>query len=267
MSAARPSGRFATRRRVLRGALSLAGTASAGSTGAAAAAPAAPAAAVLKVVIFALVPFGMLDVAGQPAGVAVELQKALAQESGLPMAIQLVPYPRAIAMVAAGDADLVFSFQNQQLQAHAHTLGMIASGDVVVVGRAGSRYGSRADLRGKKLGHIRGAHYDAQLQSDPAIARYEAVSYEQMVKMLVEGRFDAVLGARLSILHTLRLLGMPRGRLGPELVVGRRDMLVHYANKRYDPQIAARLERALAAMRARGTAAALMKPYEDGSAP
>lgn len=88
-----------------------------------------------------------------------------------------------------------------------------------------------------------------------------------MVKMLLEGRFDAVLGARLSILHTLRLLGVPREKLGPELAVGKRDILVHYADQRYDPQVAARLERALAAMRARGAAAALLKPYGDGRLP
>ncbi|WP_377705666.1 substrate-binding periplasmic protein [Pseudoduganella sp. UC29_71] len=272
MTAARQQRRFASRRGALRAVLAAAVL---GQRAAAAPAlPASPPGAMppliakpLKVVIFALVPYGMPDAAGQPSGVLVELQKQLAQESGLPMEMQLVPYPRAMAMVAAGDADLVFSFPNQQLQQHARALGAIASGDVVVIGRAGSRYATAADLRGKKLAHIRGALYDAQLQSDPGIGRYEAISYEQMVKMLLEGRFDAVLGARLSILHTLRLLGVPREKLGPELAVGKRDILVHYADQRYDPQVAARLERALAAMRARGAAAALLKPYGDGRLP
>ena len=220
----------------------------------------------LKVVTFALVPFGMLDAAGMPAGVTVDLQQQLALESGLAMENLIVPYPRAVAMIISGEADLLLSFDNAKLRAHARQLGAVASGEIVVMGRAGSSYASLADLRGKTVGHIRGAEYDVVLQSDPAVAKHETVSYEQSVRMLLEGRFDATLGVRLSLLHTLRQLGVPRAKLGPELVLGRRDIVVHYSSKRYDPQVAAALTRALAVMRQRGAAAAAMKPYEDGSA-
>lgn len=249
------------RRLVLRtgGALALAGTLPLALPRAQALAPARP----LKVISFALAPFGMLDAAGMPAGVTVDMQKLLAQESGLAMDIAIVPYPRAVAMMVSGEADLVFSLPNPQLLAHARSLGGIASVDIVAIGRAGSRYASVADLRGKTLGHIRGAMYDDALQSDPAVRLHETTTYEQALRMLLEGRFDAALGVRLCLLESLRLLGVARTRLGPALEISRRQMQVHYANKRYDPQVAATLSRALAALRQRDTGAALLKPYED----
>lgn len=269
MSAARPSGRFATRRLVLRaGMASCAGVLPAaaqrpqpGKTGQSA--QSAPPVRPLKVVIFNLVPFGMPDASGQPAGMTVDFQKQLAAESGLAMELQLVPYPRAIAMLVAGDADLLFSFSNPQLLEHARQLGVIGGAEIVVQGLAGSRFASAADLRGKRVGHIRGAQYDVQLQADPAVTRYETVSYEQTVRMLLEGRFEAALGVRLCLLYTLRQLGVPRHRLGPELVLRKGDLMAHYSNKRYNPQTAAALVRALAVLRERGTVAALFKAYEE----
>ncbi|MYN06357.1 substrate-binding periplasmic protein [Pseudoduganella aquatica] len=263
MSGARPSRKFAGRRLVLR-----AGAAAGLAAGVSAAMgqPSKPPAP-LKVVAFSLVPFGLLDASGRPAGMIVDFQKLLAAESGLAMDVQVVPYPRAVAMMVAGDADLLFSFPNAQLREHAHSLGVIGHVDVVVMGLAGSRYGSAEELRGKRVGHIRGAEYDMALQSDPAVARYETVTYEQTVRMLLEGRYDAMLGVRPSFLYTMRRLGVPRQKLGPELVLRKGELLLHYSNKRYKPQTAATLVRALAALRERGALAALFKAYEDGGMP
>jgi ABC-type amino acid transport substrate-binding protein len=263
MSGARPLRKFARRRLVLR-----AGAAAGLAFGVpfAAAEPSKPP-AVLKVAVFSLVPYGLLDSSGQPAGMMVDFQKQLAAESGVAMEVAVVPYPRAVAMMVAGDADLLFSFPNPQLREHAHQLGVIGTADVVVMGLAGRRFGSAEELRGKRVGHIRGAEYDIALQSDPAVARHETVTYEQTVRMLLEGRYDAMLGVRPSFLYTMRRLGVPRQKLGPELVLRKGELLLHYSRKRYQPQTAAALVRALASLRERGALAALFKAYEDGGMP
>lgn len=269
MSGARPSRKFATRRLVLRAGAVLAAGLDAGVAAglpAVAGEPSRPPAP-LRVVAFSLVPFSLLDASGQPIGLIVDFQKMLAAESGLAMELQVVPYPRAVAMMVAGDADLLFSFPNAQLRGHAHQLGLIGHADVVVMGLAGSRYGSAEELRGKRVGHIRGAEYDMSLQSDPAVARYETVTYEQTVRMLLEGRYDAMLGVRPSFLYAMRRLGVPRQKLGPELVLRKGELLLHYSNKRYKAQTAATLVRALASLRERGALAALFKAYEDGGMP
>lgn len=217
----------------------------------------------LKIATFTLEPFCMLDQQGNASGLVVELQRQLAQESGVALDSVVVPYPRAMAMVVAGDVDLVCSFSNPQLRRHARELGAISGGEVVLVARAGTQFASVAELRGKTVGYIRGAEYDQALQADPAIGRYETISYEQTIRMLLTGRFDAALGVRLSLHHALRRMGLGRELLGPELLLSRRDMLLHYADKTYNPILAAQLRRALDALRARGVLAAALQSYEQ----
>jgi len=218
---------------------------------------------VLKIASYALEPFCMLDEHGQPYGLSIDLLRLLEQESGITMVNMVMPYPRAMAMIASGKMDLVFSFSNSQLRSHAREIGPISYGDVVVMARAGTQFASTAELHGKTMGYIRGAEYDLALQSDPAIGHYETISYEQTVRMLLKGRFDAALGVRLSLLNTLHRMGLTRDTLGPELPVTRRDMIVHYSAKTYDAHIAAELQRGLASLRARGALASVLKSYEQ----
>jgi hypothetical protein len=82
--------------------------------------------------------------------------------------------------------------------------------------------------------------------------------------MLLAKRFDAALGVRLSFLGTIRRLGLARDQFDPLLVLRRREMLAHYSLKHYDPLMAARLEKALAALRSSGVMATLYKPYDGG---
>lgn len=215
----------------------------------------------LRLACFSLFPFAMQSAAGQAQGITVALAALLSRESGVPIEVLVVPYPRAVAMTVSGECDLMFGFSNPQLQRAAHPLGVVAVGDVVLLGRAGIPLTERADLRGKMVGHARGAEYDEEIQHDPAIRNYETVSYEQTVRMLLIGRLDAALGVRVSLLGTIRQLGLPRERFGPMLILSRRQMLLHYSARTYVAQTAAKLEHALTHLRERGAIAALYRPY------
>lgn len=249
------------RRRLLGAA---AGVALALSAALAGAAEARGAPRVLKVVTIAVIPYGMLDAQGKPAGLLVELADRLAQESGWPIENVVVPYARAVAMVVSGEADLMLSFINPSLLANARQLGSVSSSDIVIVGRAGTHFASLADLRGKTVGHIRGAEFETGLLAEHGVFHYETSSNELVLKMLMEGRLDAALGVRLGFFATLRQLGIARERLGSVLTLGRRHTLVHYSNKRYDPQVAADLVRAIDAMREQDAGTRIMNKYENG---
>lgn len=224
----------------------------------------ARAAAPLRVVTLGVEPFGWVDAAGHAAGLFIDLAASLSRESGIPLLNTVAPYPRAVAMMKRGDADLMISIPNSKLDQVAQPLVFLFKGDIVVVGRAGTRYNSLADLRGKTVGQIRGAEYVQAFLDDAAIVKHETITTEQTVKMLLEGRFDAAIGFRHSILYTLRSMKLSRDKLGPALLVAQRDVSMYVARSVRDPGVVAALVKAMTALRERGVVRDLLERYFGG---
>src|SRR5471032_1193915 len=225
---------------------------------------AAAAAAPLRVVTLCIEPFGSFDAAGRAVGVYVDLADSLSRESGIVFTNTVVPYSRAMAMMANGDADLVFSIPNSKLDQVARPLLALFKGDIVVIGRAGTRYNSLAELRGKMVGQVRGAEYAQAFVDDPAIAKHDTVSTEQTMRMLLEGRFDAAIGFRHAMFYSLRAMKVPRERLGPTLLLQQRDVSIYLARSVRDPAVAAALLKAGTALRDRGVIRDLVERYFGG---
>lgn len=224
----------------------------------------APPSAPLRLVALGVAPFGMVAANGSVSGVFVDLAHLLAKESGLAIDATVVPYPRALAMTTSGEADLLISITNSRLDKVVRPLATILKGDIVAVGRAGSRFNSLADLRGKVVGHIRGAEYVAAFDADPAILKHETSTIEQTVRMLVEGRYDAAIGFRDSMLYALRELGLPRDKLGPMLDLGQRDVHLYMSQRSSRQDAAPRLAHAAEALRDKGSIKALQERYIAG---
>ena len=221
----------------------------------------------LRLIILNLPPFGMFDGAGHAAGINPDLAVLLSRESGIALESMMVPYPRAMAMMASGEGDLVISISNSHLDALVRPLAYVFSGEVVVIGRPGLRLNSLADLRGKVVGHIRGAEYLPAFDSDDAIHKHETISYQQSVQMLLEGRYDAMIGFRPAIFYTLRSLGKPRSVLGPVLHVGEREVALYISRKAARQEAAEPLARAMNALRERGAVKAVLDRYFGALAP
>src|SRR5471030_85895 len=225
---------------------------------------AARAAAPLRVVTLGIEPFGWLDAAARPAGMYVDLAASLSRESGIAFTNTVVPYPRAMAMMANGEADLVFSIPNSRLDLAAQPLVALFKGDVVVVGRAGTRYASLADLHGKMVGQIRGAEYVPAFLADPAISKHETISTEQTMRMLLEGHLDAAIGFRHAMFYALRSMKVGRERLGPTLLLTQLDVFMYLARSIRDPVIAATLLKAMTALHDRGVVKDILERYFGG---
>lgn len=224
----------------------------------------ATALAPLRVVTLSIEPFGLLDAAGHAAGMYVDLAVSLSRESGIAFINTVVPYPRAMAMMVSGEADLVFSIPNSKLDQAAQPLAQLFKGDIVVVGRAGTRYNSLADLRGKMVGQIRGAEYVQAFVADPAISKHETISSEQTMRMLLEGRLDAAIGFRHAMFYALRSMKVSRERLGPTLLLSQLDVSMYLARSIRDPAVGATLVKAMAALRGRGVIKDLLERYFGG---
>ncbi|MES2128987.1 MAG: transporter substrate-binding domain-containing protein [Pseudomonadota bacterium] len=218
----------------------------------------------LRVATLAVPPFGMLD-HGVYKGAYIDIMDAISLDTGLHFDHTLAPRARSIALVASGEADLTAGFDNAQLRQQARHVVSIAELEVVVVGRAGVRFGSLAELRGKTVGQIRSAEYDAAFNADQSIRKFETATLQQALGMLLEGRLDAVIGVRPSIQYTMRKEGMARQRFGEMLHVHHLPVWLHYSAKTYDAAIAETLRAAVVRLRENGTTERIIRRYMEGS--
>jgi ABC-type amino acid transport substrate-binding protein len=215
----------------------------------------------LRAVIVGVAPFGMVDAQGRAAGIHAEVIARAMQRCGLRIDSTVAPHPRAMAMLASGEADLMFGLRSSAIDRLAHAFSPIYDSEAIVVGLAGLRLRGLADLHGKTVGHIRGTLYDMAVINDDAIAKYGTTTTEQALAMLREGRFDAVMGSRLTIGYSLEAMHIPRSALGTPLVLGRVQSWAHYAYRHYDPAVATRLADCFAGLRARGDIAQIVRRY------
>jgi ABC-type amino acid transport substrate-binding protein len=211
--------------------------------------------------IIGVPPYGMNDAAGHAGGIQADIAAGLARECGMRIEASIVPNPRARLMLASGEADLMLAIQSPALTAVARPLEWTFLADVIVIGRAGTALRSRADLRGKTLGHMRGTQYDEEVATDGAVGEYETATPAQTMAMLLQGRYDGVLGIRTTLFYTIRSMQIPRSKLGPVLQLRQTESWLHYSNKHYDPLIAARLQKCLATMRRRGDIETVIRRY------
>jgi ABC-type amino acid transport substrate-binding protein len=220
-----------------------------------------PALRQLRAVTLGVAPYGIRGKDGSSRGLFSDLLQLLAQRSGLAISNTVVPYPRAMAMMASGEADLLIAINNTTLDKIAAPLALAFKSEVVAVGRAGSRYASLADLRGKTVAHIRSAEYNAEFEHDALIRKYETSSIDQTLRMLLEGRVDAAVGFRDSLLYTLREMGLARERLGAPLPMGERSVWIHLSRRVQDAEIATTLLQAMDGLRHNGAVDELLKQY------
>lgn len=214
----------------------------------------------LRVAVIDVAPWALRDQHGRAGGVFIDLARQLAQASGVGLELLVVPYPRAIAMLAASDADIMFSVGGDALQRVALPVATLADDDIILIARAGERLQSLADLRGKTVGHVRGAEYDAAFSADPAIIKYATSNYEQDVRMLLLKRIDAAIGVRTGLQYAARLQGADRGSL-QALLLRRTQISLYLARRHADPRLAEQLRAACAMLYQRQAMRQLVRLY------
>ncbi|WP_295999378.1 ABC transporter substrate-binding protein [Rugamonas sp.] len=220
----------------------------------------------LRMVALGIEPFGQLDKAGLASGLAVDLADSVSRESGIVITSSVAPYQRALAMMSSGLADIMITISNSRLEQVATPLATFFKGDVVVVGRAGTRFHSLADLRGKMVGQIRGAEYVEAAIADAGIIKHETSSLEQTMRMLLEGRYEAAIGFRGAMFYVLRTMNVPREKLGATLLLSQPDVWLYLSRKVQEPAINAALIKAANALRERGAVKELLAHYFGGLA-
>lgn len=218
----------------------------------------------LRAVALAIPPFATLDASGRKTGLFVEAMELIARESRRQIEITLAPYARAIAMLRSGEADLMISTSNSAIAQAAEPMGMLWTTEVIAIARPGLKLDSLQDLRGRTVGMLRGSDYGAAFLDDREYRKHEITDQLQGLRMLLEGRLDASVGTRLAVFHSMRLLGVPRERLGGTLAVQSREIHLHLSSHHFDESLATELRRAVQELRSSGRADALLAKYLAG---
>lgn len=206
----------------------------------------------------------MLDASGRKTGLFVEAIELIGRESQRQIEITVAPYARAVAMLRSGEADLMIATSNSAIAGTAEPMGMLWTTEVIAIGRAGVKLEGLQDLRGRTVGMLRGSDYGAAFLDDREYRKHEITDQLQGVRMLLEGRLDASIGTRLALFHAMRLLGVPRARLGATLAVQSREIHLHLSRHNADEALATELRRAVHELRSSGKADALLAKYLAG---
>jgi len=219
-------------------------------------------AAPLRMVVIELMPWAGRRKDGQLDGAAVDMAALLSSISGLPIVTRAVPYARAIAMLASGDADLMLAVDATAEAGLPAPLATVGAEDVVIIGKRGARHANPDELCGHQVALLRRARFALSLPS--CVRRYETSSYEQGLHMLLQGRLDGVAGVRATMDYAIRHLGLKAADLDEALVIGQANISLYLSAKAAAmPAVAARLQQACRQVQRQKKMPALIAQYRQ----
>lgn len=206
-------------------------------------------------------PFGYLDRNGQPTGIMYEIGNRIAEEAGMPYVNAVVPYARTVFDLERGESDFVIRYTNEKLEKVAIQVATIVSLPTIILAPAGSRFRTLADLRGKTVGVVRGGRFDDVFDADGEIMKIDTNNYEQTLRMMMAGRFDAGIGSNVGLYFNAERAGIRREQLAPPLVLGEKHFYLHFSRKTADAETIAAVTEAVKRLQARGEIRRIIQKY------
>jgi polar amino acid transport system substrate-binding protein len=208
-------------------------------------------------------PFGYVGPDGKETGLIYEISNKIAQTAGFTYTNILAPYPRTIINLENGSADFVIRYTNTQLEKIAQPVGSIIGFQTIILGNKGSHFKSLEDLHGKTIGKIRGGFFDNQIDADKKIEKYEAQDYDQLFKMLLAKRYDAIIGSTIGLYSNAKRMKIAKDQLGPALHLQNKYFILHFSKKNSDPKTIAALKTAIHKLESNGEILKIVKSYEE----
>ena len=135
---------------------------------------------------------------GRWQGMGVEVVRTLAARAGDTVRFQLYPWPRALAMVERGQADILVALYStpERQRRYAFFDRPLYSDRLVLYQRRGATHHWQGDLRslaGQRIAVVRGWYYGERFeQARPLFDVSEVALTENALQMLLHGRVDSV---------------------------------------------------------------------------
>jgi polar amino acid transport system substrate-binding protein len=153
-------------------------------------------------------PYGWLDAQGQPQGLYPDIAAALARETGLEIRVDMVPFARAAALVAGGNADATLMFSTAVTEKKAVQAVVVFYTDQVVMLRPGVSVTSRLDLMPLSLGRMIGGCQELVNDTSANWRFSDLVSQESGLRMLLASRLDGFCSASEAVTDAVTSAGL-----------------------------------------------------------
>ena len=144
-------------------------------------------------------------------GIDMEIAMTALENMGVKTTVQLVPFKRALAMLEEGQADLTtsLSFRAERDGYLLWSLPYRTDTNYIFFTRKDSDFEPKRieDLRGRKVGVVRGFVFPPAFADDQAIEKVEAPHIASLMGMLLEERFDALIVNSIVGKHELMATG------------------------------------------------------------
>lgn len=194
-------------------------------------------------------------------GFHVELLEEIARRSNITFKIVSVPYARLSKGLMEGSADVSVHFESPDLEKSCCiNLGKLHSFKSIVISLSKRPINNITELEYKTLGLPRGAFFDERINKNPRINLFEIVDPKQGLSMLANNRFDAVISSDYIIKFELNRPGFDFSIFSKPFVVNEKNYYL-YAQKNLQPEVLARLKKAIQSMNSPAGAGIISKRY------
>ncbi|MEH6444550.1 MAG: transporter substrate-binding domain-containing protein [Oceanospirillaceae bacterium] len=160
----------------------------------------------IQIRTIAIAPYG-IENASKPSGIYYDLANLLFKDLKLDLNHKIYPYARIINELKTGRTDLTIMFKYKELEDHVIYIAPLPALANVVIGLKGSSFKVISDLEGKSLAYLRGAKFSDEIDMNTNIEKSKTMDFSQSIKMLVNGRVDAIIGPMEPILNAADSIG------------------------------------------------------------
>jgi polar amino acid transport system substrate-binding protein len=201
---------------------------------------------------------------GVKTGIDTEIVQAVLKRIGVQADLQVYPWNRVVYLLDKDEVDLAYQFAQSPERMEKYVMvGPIRTGRTgfAVPADSPAHYETLDDLKGLKIGVVKGFHYSDEFDSSTTLTKIDTPTNNQiLVRMLVGSRLDAIIGD----VDTLRYFAAKEGvtskiRFLPKI---HKEMVRYVAFPKSKADKAERFRVALEAMQADGTIKAIIHRWE-----
>lgn len=208
-------------------------------------------------------PYNFVD-DNKVVGLDAEIVAAMVKQAGAEVDFEPQPWSRVQDLLERGEVDAAFQFVGRPDRFEKYfMIGPHRLGQTVFAGRSGRDIPVRdvGMLRGYRIGAVRGYTYGPSFDDATYLTKDTTAGDNlQLVRMLAAGRVDLIIGDREALAYFARSAGLHAQMQVLQPVLS--EVPRYIAVPRSKPQIAARLDKALADLRRNGGMTAILKRWE-----
>lgn len=179
---------------------------------------------------------GFVDKDGVIRGSSVEITNLVVTAAGYTPVNKVLPYPRLLRELELGTLDAALLVPNENVTKIATPLAYLQDVEFILLTKPEDQVASLDAVSGMKIGHLRRSRISEKLLSSIEVEAVQGDSYSHMLKLLLKGRLDGLVGTRYNIEFAIQELELNPDRLSQPLTLKRLELHLVYSKKTAEPE-------------------------------